>query len=163
MKYYAGIGSRETPNDILDMMAKIAIYLQKEGYCLRSGGAMGADSAFERGAGHDKKIYLPWRGYNDKHGIVSTYNEKVVDIIRSVHPAFNRLSQGALKLHCRNVYQVLGENLNDPSKFVVCWTADGKLKGGTATAMRIAMNNDIPIFNLAIGSHYDRIMKVLSS
>jgi hypothetical protein len=42
MKYYAGIGSRETPKDILDLISKIAIKLESLGYTLRSGGADGA-------------------------------------------------------------------------------------------------------------------------
>jgi hypothetical protein len=35
------------------------------------------------------------------------------------------------------------------SKFVVCWTPGGLLKGGTAQAMRIAHAYGIPVFNLA--------------
>lgn len=51
MKYYTGIGSRETPEDIQSWMKAFAIRMQKHGYTLRSGGAGGADSAFEHGCG----------------------------------------------------------------------------------------------------------------
>ena len=34
------------------------------------------------------------------------------------------------------------------SKFVVCWTPQGLLKGGTAQALRIATAMNIPIINL---------------
>ena len=34
------------------------------------------------------------------------------------------------------------------SKFVVCWTPGGQLKGGTAQALRIATALNIPIINL---------------
>lgn len=47
--YYAGVGSRETPQDILNTMYKIGKYLASKGYTLRSGGAIGADTAFENG------------------------------------------------------------------------------------------------------------------
>lgn len=54
-KIYTGIGSRETPPDILELMTKIARFMFKQGFTLRSGGADGADSAFEAGAENDKE------------------------------------------------------------------------------------------------------------
>lgn len=44
---YAGIGSRETPLSMLRTMTKVADMLAKKGYTLNSGGAIGADVAFE--------------------------------------------------------------------------------------------------------------------
>lgn len=44
---YAGIGSRETPLSMLKTMTKVADMLAKKGYTLNSGGAIGADVAFE--------------------------------------------------------------------------------------------------------------------
>ena len=49
MKYYAGVGSRETPPDVLKTMLKIGRYLAVKGYTLRSGGAKGADTALRMG------------------------------------------------------------------------------------------------------------------
>jgi predicted Rossmann fold nucleotide-binding protein DprA/Smf involved in DNA uptake len=43
MKFYAGIGSRETPPDILEWMTSLAANLETMNYVLRSGGAQGAD------------------------------------------------------------------------------------------------------------------------
>lgn len=57
MRYYAGIGSRKSPQDILKFMVKIAKSLS-DSYILRSGGAVGADKAFEYGA-KDKEIFRP--------------------------------------------------------------------------------------------------------
>lgn len=54
---YAGIGSRETPRSILDLMTAIARKLEALGYTLRSGGATGADTAFEEGVERLKEIY----------------------------------------------------------------------------------------------------------
>jgi hypothetical protein len=51
-------------------------------------------------------------------------------------------------MHGRNAQIVLGDDLKTPVDFVVCWTPDGKLTGGTAMALRIAFDYDIPIFNL---------------
>lgn len=44
---YAGIGSRETPMEILELMTKASAWLGAKGYTLQSGGAIGADMAFE--------------------------------------------------------------------------------------------------------------------
>ena len=46
---YSGIGSRETPDNVLVVMEKLGAAFAKKGFVLRSGGADGADSAFERG------------------------------------------------------------------------------------------------------------------
>jgi hypothetical protein len=57
-KYYAGIGSRETPEILIPIIDDIVICLNKLNYTLRSGGASGADSFFENKA-KLKEIYLP--------------------------------------------------------------------------------------------------------
>lgn len=44
---YAGIGSRETPMEVLELMTKASTWLGARGYTLQSGGAIGADMAFE--------------------------------------------------------------------------------------------------------------------
>lgn len=44
---YAGIGSRETPMEVLELMTKASTWLGSKGYTLQSGGAIGADMAFE--------------------------------------------------------------------------------------------------------------------
>ena len=62
-KYFAGIGSRETPQDILKLMTKSAYRLEQLGYVLRSGGARGADKAFELGVMNlkNRRIYTAGR------------------------------------------------------------------------------------------------------
>jgi hypothetical protein len=151
MKSYAGIGSRETPRLIQQQMASIARRLDSMGYCLRSGGADGADDAFEKGAA-TKQIFLPWDGFNGRtvDGISYFVPPFNLDLVNQFHPAASRLSTAALKLMSRNSYQVLGPDLNDPVEFVLCWTEGGKKKGGTSFALRIAKSRNIPIFNLAI-------------
>jgi len=51
-KYYAGIGARSTPQNILDIMTNLAHKLSEKEYILRSGGALGADMAFDEGSHH---------------------------------------------------------------------------------------------------------------
>lgn len=69
---YAGIGSRETPPDVLADMRLIGAKLALRRFTLRSGGADGADLAFEEvapgrlagKAARPREIYVPWKGFN---------------------------------------------------------------------------------------------------
>lgn len=69
-------------------------------------------------------------------------------IAQHFHPAWDRCSQGAQKLHVRNVPQVLGRTLDKPVRFALCWTKDGRASGGTGQALRVAQHLSIPILNL---------------
>jgi hypothetical protein len=151
-KYYAGIGSRNTPDDILIRMSQIAAYLELKGFTLRSGGAPGADSAFSDGCSA-KEIYIPWDSFNGhfispENGVICDLSEKHFELAKSLHPNWVACSYGAKKLHARNTQQILGRNLDSPVKFVVCWTLNGEEVGGTATAIRLAKMHDIPVYNL---------------
>lgn len=149
--YYTGIGSRDTPNNVLDMFEHLGEWFAHKGFVLRSGHADGADSAFERGcvkANGPMEIYLPWAGFN---GSSSEYilkkDDEAMEIAKQFHPRLNGLSEGAKKLQARNSYQILGYSLDTPSHFVVCWTMNGDGGGGTGQALRIAKHYNIPIFD----------------
>jgi len=148
MKFYAGIGSRKTPLDALEWMRRIGEVLDKHGWTLRSGGAQGADDAFEAGHTQHKKILLPWNGYNGRTGIVPALTPEALQLARQFHPAWHKLSVGAQKLIARNGFQVLGPDLASPSQYVICWTPRGSGEGGTGQALRIAAANQIPILDL---------------
>ncbi len=80
-KYYAGIGSREIPRGIVNIMTGISIELENSGYILRSGGAKGADSTFEYGV-QNKQIYLPWRGFNGNNSKFYRITPEAMDLAR---------------------------------------------------------------------------------
>ena len=71
-------------------------------------------------------------------------------IASEVHPAWDRCNEWARGMHSRNCHQILGYDLQSPVDAVICWTPDGKIQGGTATAIRISMKYDIPVFNLGV-------------
>lgn len=151
MKILTGIGSRQTPTEVCELITQASIEIAKQGWTLRSGGADGADSAFE--AGWDfvpacKEIYLPWKNFNKKQGIWDI-PKAAQEMAATIHPAWHACSHGARLLHARNCCQVLGLTLDQPSDIVVCWTMDGKLKGGTRTALVLAAQHNVPIINLA--------------
>lgn len=146
--FYTGIGSRRTPKDILRYMKTFAVFLGTKGVILRSGGADGADTAFEIGCSYvngKKEIYLPWKNFNNNKSKFYNISNEAMKIAEKFHPAWNKLSDGARKLHSRNVYQILGYDLNTPTNLVICWS-DGS--GGTEQALRIAKHWKIKIYNL---------------
>lgn len=167
MIYYAGIGSRETPKNVLSLMEAFGEQLAKYNHVLRSGGADGADSAFERGARSPRvagtcEIYLPWKGFNNHRSPLYTVSNEALELASTLHPAWERCSQGARKLHARNCYQVLGQNLDTPIQFVICWTPGGNRGGGTGQALRLAEKMDIKIYDLAVNADRSAIIHYIN-
>lgn len=158
IKFYTGIGSRKTPTPILMIMTQLALKLSKLGYVLRSGGAKGADTAFEKGASK-KHIY-----------IASDATQESMQLASKFHGAWHLCNEYIKRLHGRNAFQVLGSDLKTPSKFVVCWTPDGAVchedrsisTGGTGTAISIASHYGVKVFNLARPDHLAKIKRFLN-
>ena len=159
MNWYAGIGSRRTPQDVLDLMEKAAAKLRNRGFVLRSGAADGADAAFERGAAGVAEIFLPWKGFNNHKSCRFHIRTAALELAEKHHPKWAYLSQGARRLHARNCYQILGEYLNQPVKFVLCWHNGS---GGTLQAVRIAESLEIPVFNIRDKTTRSRIEEFIA-
>jgi len=163
-KFYAGIGSRETPTDVCARMSRIARMLREGDYTLRSGGAKRADTAFAQGAGSDAVIYLPWAGFDfvqtGAKTVVCGDDPRLRAIAERLHPAWRACSKGARALHTRNVAQIIGHEPDDPvSEFVVCWTPFGSGLGGTGGALRVAREHGIDVFDLAIPESYEALIE----
>lgn len=146
VKYYAGIGSRNAPPNILGFMTKVASILEQKGYVLRSGGAKGSDSYFAKGA-TKKEIFKssdaqPW-AYETVKRYIPTDRPQTFD-------SWDPYVRGLL---ARNMMQVLGRDGNTPVDFIVCWTPQGDYQtsevGGTGYAIRCALDRSIPIYNLS--------------
>lgn len=161
VKAYAGIGSRETPEEILELMTYMAQELSSQGLILRSGGAEGADTAFELGAEPGtKEIYLPWDGFNERwateEGVFNQSRSELEEIAMGMashfHPRWDRCGYGTRKLMARNVHQVIGKDLLSPCLFILCWTRGGTGLGGTGQALRIARELGIPVYDLGVMS-----------
>ena len=152
-KFYTGVGSRNTPVEIIATITAIAKRLGDLGWTLRSGGASGADTAFELGASATN-IYRAGDSTVESMAIAARF-----------HPAWHRCSSYARQLHGRNTFQVLGKDLKTPSRFLICWTRDGCIShktrtiqtGGTGTAISIADHYGVEIFNLACPEHLQRL------
>lgn len=178
-KYWTGVGSRSTPEHILKIMRAVAHKLAVKGYTLRSGGADGADIAFEYGSDDvngSKEIYISWDNPKSTHGRIYYHNnrdvfkldlspkkEDAMILASEIHPAWDRCSQAAQKLHARNMFQVLGYRLDKPSSFLICYAIPqgDSVKGGTRTAFECARRHGIPVFNMYEKDVQERFIKYL--
>lgn len=76
---------------------------------------------------------------------------KLIEIASSVHGNWAACSPYAVGQHTRNVHQIHGYNLDQPVQAVVTWCVTdkkGKPMGGTATAINLASQANIPVINL---------------
>jgi predicted Rossmann-fold nucleotide-binding protein len=154
-KRYAGVGARQTPVEILQVMRAIARALAKDGYTVQTGAARGADQAFAEGALHadgTARLCLPWGSY-EKDWVKSLASPVILDVLQDTdveafasvekfHPSPHVLKQSVKRLHARN-FCILRQ-----CEFVVCWTPGGVETGGTGQALRIAEHQKQVIWNL---------------
>jgi hypothetical protein len=180
--YYTGVGSRETPLEVCRLFTRIAQRLEKRGYILRSGHAIGADRAFESGQSTGD-IYLPWpeygvRSYKNDPGMEVRENA-IVSPREKVFQDYEELVAFGLRtascpeshklLHGRNFRQVVGQEGEPLSSFLVCWTKDGAetLKecsastGGTGTAIKLASLKGVPVVNFQRKDAMERLAKLV--
>ena len=159
IKYYAGIGSRKTPSNVLDRIRNYSRELGELGYHLNTGDAIGADAAFIRGttlAGSPKTILksndaLPWSFIEVQRHLPSDRR------------GFENWKPFIKGLVARDMMQVLGTNGDEPVEFVLCYTPTTEyscsLSGGTGYAIRCALAYDIPVYNLFIQEDEEKFIK----
>lgn len=155
---FAGIGSRKTPDQMISTIRELAAEAYSAGWTLRSGAAIGADAAWESAFPDSKEIFLPWRGYEEHQSSLYQPSETAFKIASELHPGWEYMGKFPRMLMARNVHQILGHDLDDPVKFVACWTPDGcetfnqyyaGRAGGTGLAIALASMLEIPIYNIS--------------
>jgi len=161
--WYTGIGSTKTPDTICKLMTQIAESLFKKNYSLRSGHAPKADQAFEKGSSSKNMIFLPWKGFEGSDSIYYEVNLDAFKLAAKFHPIFKQLSRGAQLLIARDGYQILGHELDDPSKFIICYTDNGKVNGGTGQGLRIAKFYNIPVYNLFFKNKKEELLSFIDN
>jgi hypothetical protein len=171
---YAGIGSRQTPQEVLAQMTEVAKELEAKGYTLRSGAAEGADAAFESGVKSKKEIF---KGFDPT-------GEREIEIAHEIHPNLKGAMEAAKRraeakgkngersawavqnLMARNTNQVFGENLDTPVDFVLFYAEEVpksiRPKGGTGQAVEMARRKGIPTINMANPTWRTQLNSVLS-
>lgn len=157
-KPYAGIGARNTPKDVLEVMTGISAELEAMGYTLRTGGASGADTAFLEGITKPENVelYLPWQGYNEYESPFHKVSRESIAMASRFHPNWSACKDSVRKLHGRNANIVLGRDVlrPQPSEFLICYTEGAKAKGGTGLAINIADAHLIQVFDFGLGIDY---------
>ncbi|QUL76891.1 FHA domain-containing protein [Escherichia phage UPEC03] len=104
-----------------------------------------------------RRIILPENGFNGLYSNgkdIIDYTEydtyKAADEARKVAGHFDNQNEWTQRRYARNSMQVLTENLDKPTDFVLFWAVekDFCVKGGTAIAARLARLYKVPTFNL---------------
>ena len=164
--YFAGIGSRDTPEKYLKILETTSRAIVKTNRLrLRSGHAQGADRACEIGAKGFADIYLPWKNY----GIKSYKTDPGMQVIgQTIIPAknsypnmikiaqfmcdlvgrksFDEMNHGIQLLMQRNVNQIIGHTAPaEISRLVLCYSPE---TGGTGYATALARYLKVPIVNV---------------
>jgi hypothetical protein len=184
--FYTGVGSRSTPIYLLYMISKLAMIFEQQGFVLRSGCALGSDAAFEDALLYPNttsEIYIPNKNFPSKmntsfksHYIIpiERYGKSFDGLYRqamrlihdlSIHKAWQRCKPYVMDLHNRNMFQVLGLDLQTPSKFTICYTKNGEKlysdtdwnTGGTATAINASDLHKVKVFNVGNDQDFLRL------
>ena len=179
-KFYTGVGSRDLPDNIKHLMVRLAIELSERGYTCTSATQGGADLAFQEGcsiAKGEAEVYIPWSGFNKEQSKpfngefikFFTPNEssfiKARDYLvdKDIITWFDKMKQGAQKLHCRNYYQVKGKGdvLSDVCFYYCNETKSGEPTGGTRTAVKICDEEGVKSFNLLHYNSWELLYKIV--
>lgn len=153
-KEVAVIGSRETPNSIVELMTDFVAHFCNLGVVFDSGGAPQADRAVEQGYWRAYwnnlepptriRVYIPFATFEG----LDRYQDKSEYIVASKLPAwdeakvmaanlynnygrakaFNQLSAGIQALGARNMFQVLGPELSRPKDLIVFYAKPARDK-----------------------------------
>ncbi|MCK9429366.1 MAG: hypothetical protein M0R17_05140 [Candidatus Omnitrophica bacterium] len=168
-------------------MTEIGMYFGRNNITLRSGGASGADMAFELGCATikgPKQIFFPWRKFNGRDSYECNnmcLSDKLLNIksatayaikvwsLRNMPVSWNSLKDTTKLMMIRNSFQIMGPLMNSPTDLVICYTPDGQASGGTGQAIAMAdfitksKKTDIiiPIINLQQEKHLSVIKEVL--
>ena len=174
MTSYAGIGARATPQEVLSSIRKAAKFLARKDVILRTGGAKGADTAFYEGWSEvstkpSVEVFIPYEGFNkftsNSKTVFGPPSKEARQIARNYHPNWGVLGDRGRDFMARNVYQVLGRDLVSPCNFVLCYTHNGKVVGGTGQALRIAADHNIPVFNfgcMSLDEISEQILEIIA-
>lgn len=167
-RYFTGVGHRDVKHFFVTLASYISEVAVKKGYKLRTGDAIGMDHGFRSGTkAHQRDVYsakkLPWA----IHGPSCNNWDDALAIAGSIHPNWGVCTPYVKALHARNVFQVLGEDINTPSDFLVCYARPvdeerTMVKGGTNTTYQIARDWNIPIFNLFYRDDYVALCQYLN-
>ncbi|MCP4258321.1 MAG: hypothetical protein GY774_12600 [Planctomycetes bacterium] len=190
--WYTAIGAVSLQAEKVDVMTDLAQCLALLGWGVRTGGRGEVDDVFHKAArecGGIVKTIVPfahYRGYDAKRFKDTTVSFDDLDEItkgRAEAASIGLSGAGKINYHLqRNLLAssapiLLGENMDEPSRFVITWQennnfaelpfVDDGIPGSYASkaghqegaVFTLAKSREIPVFNLATPEHFDRISK----
>lgn len=169
-EYVAIVGSRNTPEIVLELMIRLGRTYTDLGVGVSSGDAYDSDRAGWYGACQSRRfsevgcrIFLnkqyregthisKFPGFIDAREHV-TYWDHAKSMAFAARGNFNGLNDWGIELHTRNVYQVYGVNLDEIVIACIFYAkpkSRDTVSGGTNTAYQLAKQAKVPvIINLA--------------
>lgn len=171
---YAGIGPRDITEPVANVLTVIAQGLCDSNCWLHSGWGRGSDQAFAAGSAINRQTqFIPWESFNDANKIpqenlgehdpfmVVNHSEQSMRLASQYHPYWNRMHQNTKLLMSRNVFILLGADLQTPVDFVVFWQSledDQSVTSGTNHTRRMAQSFGIPLFNMRVPADQDALV-----
>lgn len=167
---YAGVGNADAPYKDQTQMTTLATRLESMGYTLRTSGGQGAEEAFEKGAAQ-KEVHIPWKDFNGRKSEFCKCSKEALELVQFLSPVWDTLKPAVQAIIASKAHLVLGQDLQSPVRFLICWTADGAEAAGnctartgfTGTAIKLASKYNIPIFNLKNPDALERLKTYLGS
>lgn len=149
------VGSRKITPCIAELCNIIGSKLSDRNFIARSGGASGCDTEFLRYYNKQlTEVYIPWDGFSNGMCIDNLDKEKAAMILSSIVD-IQGLKESIVKLYTRNVFQVLGKNLDQPSDILLYYSPmlNGIPKGGTKIAYMLAKRYKIKCVDIMDYKH----------
>lgn len=151
LRVYTGICNQRPPSSACQLLDRVAAFLAREKFTLRSGASGKGELVLEKAAvfaGGKTEIYLPWPGYNHHASRLFKIPREAFGVAASFEPRWMYFGKPARRVAARGCVQLLGKELDRPSRFLICWTEYGSGSGNCELALRIASANDIPALDL---------------
>ena len=169
-KPVAMTGNQDTPPQIMEKMVEIAKTLEANGYTVRVGGLDGIEDTIEK-ALTKPEVHLPFKDFNQKQSKFTYVSDRAMAVAKLFFPNWDAMKKGVQYFLAKNARILMGQRVDSPALFLVCWTDDGvesikdrtNRTGFTGHPIAIASALGIPIFNLGNTLAEQRLMMYLES
>jgi len=151
------VGTRDPGESMVQACQRVVTSLVNQGVTIVSGGADGIDTIAVSTAvaqGGKARVILPWPRRYTLEGqgtcdisvqvLEGQYAAEKRKVVMDVHPAPRRLSEGAVKLHMRNVEMVDIIRREGGVVYAIPSWWNGEYTGGTAMAIRLCELYRVP-------------------
>ena len=154
-KPVAMTGNPDAPPEIIERMIQIAKRLEAMEFTVRIGGMQGIEDAIEK-AIEKKEVHLPFKDFDQKQSKFTYVSERATAVAKMFFPNWDAMKKGVQLFLAKNARVLMGQRVDSPALFFVCWTQDGvesfkdttNRTGFTGHSIAIASALGIPIFNL---------------